>query len=300
MTASTPESQISGGWHALKDGHIVYTHTWAPPAGIPTRAIITFIHGLGEHIDRYDHLFSAFAAAGFKTSAWDQRGFGRTAVRNGKQGDTGGWPMTLADVLEMATAHHEDGLKHFLMGHSMGGLISLDAVRTLKFPFPLAGLISSAPAISVDPSARPAAPVVALLRMALWVTPSLVISNAVDARLTSHDPAEVRKYQTDPLIHSYISLAAAAGLLDHGVAFETDQSFAAAMPKQIPILLVHGEADKVTLAHGTRAFAERVAASGHKNVTCKIYSGIFHELHNEPDIVATLTNDYLDWLTQWL
>ena len=48
-------------------------------------AQVLFVHGFSEHVERYD--FSEFASKGIQVTAFDQRGFGRTAARTNTEGE---------------------------------------------------------------------------------------------------------------------------------------------------------------------------------------------------------------------
>ena len=86
-------------------------------------ALLLFIHGFSEHIDRYDHVFSNFAERGIKTFAWDQRGFGRSAVNQADWGKTGGTEKALQDIDYFVSKSKEEARQKniplFLFGHSM-------------------------------------------------------------------------------------------------------------------------------------------------------------------------------------
>lgn len=74
-----------------------------------------------EHIERYNHVFEAYAAQGISVFAYDQRGFGETGKKSGALGATS-WALALGD-LDYFVGHVAKGLKEgtklFLMGHSM-------------------------------------------------------------------------------------------------------------------------------------------------------------------------------------
>ena len=48
----------------------------------------------------------------------------------------------------------------------------------------------------------------------------------------------------------------------------------------LPLLILHGGADKVTEPDGSRALQKRAKSA---DKTLKIYDGLFHEVHNEPE-----------------
>ncbi|KAI9183595.1 hypothetical protein H9P43_004513 [Blastocladiella emersonii ATCC 22665] len=286
-----------GEWLTLRDGHVVYARTWEVPHGVTPRATLTWVHGLGEHIERYRHVFMPLAAAGFRVHAWDQRGFGRTVRKNAgaELGHTGGWPVVLADVREAVERNAVDGLPQFLVGHSMGGLIVLDFLRQFGSEVMLAGVISSAPAIDVWPASKPAAPAVALLRVVKHIIPAHSIANPVELHGLCHDDAAIAAYRADPLVHGYLSLIAGEGILDAGAALRAPGATFAA--KSVPLLLVHGDRDPITYAPATQAFAAARVEEGWSDVTFKMYHGFKHELHNEQNLYETLVGDYIAWLS---
>ena len=65
---------------------------------MPIRATVAFVHGLGEHILRYNELFEAFAEKGIQTTSYDQRGYGRTGRKSREMGVFGPFSTMVSDV----------------------------------------------------------------------------------------------------------------------------------------------------------------------------------------------------------
>jgi acylglycerol lipase len=82
-----------------------------------------FLHGFSEYIERYDHVFSNFAERGIKTFAWDQRGFGKSAIKKSEWGVTGGIDKALQDIDHFVKQVKQESqtaqIPLFLWGHSM-------------------------------------------------------------------------------------------------------------------------------------------------------------------------------------
>lgn len=101
-----------------------YTRVYTPPS-VPLRGALVFVHGYIEHIGRYDRAHSAWASRGFAVFAFDQRGFGRTAL-DGQRSETSaygktGSPDRMLDVewaIRVTRGQFPD-VPLFLMGHSM-------------------------------------------------------------------------------------------------------------------------------------------------------------------------------------
>lgn len=105
------------------------------------KAAVTFIHGIGEHIQRYDHVFSKFASHGIQVNSFDQRGFGRTLRKGGIPGHNEGMDQVLRDVKAAVEHSKLASVPHFIMGHSMGGGIALRYASS--YPKGLSGCIAS-------------------------------------------------------------------------------------------------------------------------------------------------------------
>ncbi|TPX30311.1 hypothetical protein SmJEL517_g06101 [Synchytrium microbalum] len=132
-----------------KDGTKFYVKTWKR-TGTPI-AVVYHFHGMGEHINRYEHVFSAFAQAGFEVKGLDFMGHGRTQVVNNSVKGATDFETVFAqmDMLVFGTKHN---LPVFLMGHSLGGLLVLAYAQSRGPRIPnLRGVICQAPALKVVP-----------------------------------------------------------------------------------------------------------------------------------------------------
>jgi alpha-beta hydrolase superfamily lysophospholipase len=152
----------------------------------------------------------------------------------------------------------------------MGGNLALN--YALRRRPQLSGLIATGPWLraAFDPPAWR----VKIGRVLHTVAPGLPQPSGLDVTAVSRDAAVVRAYRDDPLNHDKISLRVyfscyAAGLW----ALERAAEF------PLPLLLMHGGADRLTSAAASREFAERVNG----DCTFKLWDGLYHEIHNEPE-----------------
>ncbi|KAJ7430507.1 Alpha/Beta hydrolase protein [Mycena galericulata] len=147
MTSFTEEWLVGIG------GTSFYTRLYRQNS--PLRGALVFVHGYNEHISRYERFHSAWAARGFAVSAYDLRGFGRTALDVPKSPNSayGQMAAPLSD-LEWAIKHTRSlfsDVPLFIIGHSMGGGIVLDyvasasAARNKDTISLISGVISSSP-----------------------------------------------------------------------------------------------------------------------------------------------------------
>lgn len=256
----------------------IYAWHWQVPNPV---AVITLVHGMGEHIGRYTHLAQWFNRNGVAVLGYDHQGYGQSG---GKRGHARSLEVLLDDMeqaLDETRKHYPD-VPHFLYGHSLGGNLMLNLLFRQKPA--LSGVIATAPWIRL---AFPA-PLLKVIagRVLHHFLPTLRLPNGLAVHFLSHDPAVVEAYQKDPLVHDQLSLAAGIQLLDASIWLD---KYAGETP--LPLLLQHGGDDKLTSAQATRDMAERL----HGPVTHKEWPGLYHEIHNEPEQEAVFAFT-LDWM----
>ena len=110
-------------------GVTIHYSVWK--AGEP-KAVVQLVHGLGEHVLRYEHLAQRLVAAGYAVYGDDHRGHGRTGLqqydgdvsRLGKLGP-GGMRATLAAVRQFTALirEREPGLPLAAIGQSWGSVM---------------------------------------------------------------------------------------------------------------------------------------------------------------------------------
>jgi len=104
--------------------------------------------------------------------------------------------------------------------------------------------------------------------------PTLGIT-ALDASAISQDRAVVDAYINDPLVYrGKITCRFAAEMI------KTLRTLPSQMTEiNLPILVMHGTADRLGAPEGSRLLYERVSS---KDKTLKLYDGFYHEIFNEP------------------
>lgn len=262
------------------DGLNIYAKEWKPEGQV--KASIALVHGLGEHIGRYDHVAEAFTQAGFGMVGFDLRGHGRS---DGERGYTTSNAAVMGDISQniQNAKEHFPGVPTFLYGHSLGGNLGLYFVLTQKAD--LKGAIITSPGLAT------AKPVPATLKIASKVlavlAPKTKINNTLDVSGLSRDPSVAEKYMADPLVHPFISPRLAEDMFANGAYC---LQHAAEFP--IPLLLMQGTEDRLVNPGKTKEFALAAPLS---KVTYKEWVGYYHELHNEPE-KAEVFKTMVDWL----
>lgn len=246
--------------------------TWLPEA--PPRGVIVVAHGYGEHGGRYGNVVDALGPKGYALYIADHRGHGKSA---GTRALIDSFEYLLDDLDQVfATARKEQpGLPMFLLGHSMGGSIAL--ASALRRGDHLHGLVLSGPAVLFDGVSRPTKWLAAVLGR---LAPKLG-TRKLSAAGVSRDPDVVRAYEGDPLVfHDKMPAGTAAALFKRAARFADD------LPSlRVPLLVVHGSADTLVPVSAGR-FAYGRAGSSDK--TLKVYSGLAHEVFNEPERAEVL------------
>lgn len=265
-----------------KDGVDLFVHGWEPDA--KPKAVIALIHGLGEHTGRYEYVAKAMTDAGYVLAGFDLRGHGKSG---GIRGHFPSWDAVFQDIkdfFKFLTARYPE-LPQFLYGHSLGGLLVL--TYALKNKTHLKGVISSGAGLRSQVHDQKLK--VFMAKVLGAIAPTTLIPSGLDATILSRDPAVIKAYTSDPLVHDRISLGfGKEGLVATSYAWEHAPEFL------VPLLLMHGTADRNTYSHGSADFA-KLAAKNNQDVTLKLWEGLYHEVHNEPEKEQVL-QFMIDWL----
>ncbi len=251
---------------SLAGGKSIYTQEWKPDHA---KAAVVLVHGLGEHSGRYQHVAGAFNRAGYALLAADLPGHGQTG---GPRGHIPSYEVALdliSCMLDEARSRYP-GLPVFLYGHSMGGNLVL--YYGLQRQPNLAGMICTSPGLGVT---EPVPGWKVLLGRILYnMLPAFQMDNGLDVNNLSHDPRVIEKYKNDPLVHGKVSARLGLDVIGNG---EYIVAHAAEFPP-IPLLLMQGSQDHIVNPPATERFAKRTGAL----LTYKVWDGLYHELHNEP------------------
>jgi alpha-beta hydrolase superfamily lysophospholipase len=226
------------------------------------RAVILIVHGVAEHLGRYDYLTDRLNGFGYTVYRYDQRGHGRSG------GERGFFPKydTLAhDVNAMVEAvKGEDArLPLFLLGHSMGGFSAIGFC--IKYPNKVAGVVLSG-ALSADRRLMDTIPA--------DLDPLTPLPNQLSSLICT-DPDVVKAYDEDPAVLKEIK----AGLFFQSRKcldwFNSDQGI---RNISCPILILHGGSDMIISPDDAKHLYQSVSSED-KEIT--IYEGLYHEILNE-------------------
>jgi alpha-beta hydrolase superfamily lysophospholipase len=258
----------------------IYYQAWIPDK---PKAMLTLLHGIGEHSGRYTYLADYMTRRGFGVWACDLRGHGKSAGKRGHINRFDDYLDEIGLLIQMAM-NRNPAKKVFLLGHSLGGLIAPEyAVRNAS---QLTGLILSAPALRDKVEVPPAKAFLAKILSTL--APTYSTTTGLNPNLLSRDPEVVRKYVEDPLVHA---VATARFFTEFRRA--QDETMRLADKITLPCLVLQAGVDGIVDASATSRFYERL---GSLDKTLKIYDGFYHEVLNEPDKQRVM-NDAEVWMS---
>jgi alpha-beta hydrolase superfamily lysophospholipase len=267
------EERIYGGI-----GEEILVRTWRPSSA--ARGILVICHGLKSHSGYYGWTASQLAGEGLVVYALDLHGRGKSAGDRYFAYEVDEYLRDVDAVVTLAQARHP-GLPTFLLGHSAGGVVA--AAYALEYHARLAGLISESLAFQV------AAPdfALAVIKGISHVAPHLHVLRLRNEDF-SRDPEVVKRMNEDPLIKDEVEPAQTVAAL-----VRADERLKAEFPElTLPVLILHGTADKVTNPAGSRYFFEH---TGSPDKTLKLYEGHVLDLLNDVGKEGVMA-DIVDWL----
>lgn len=258
---------------------IVYD-VWTPD-GEP-RGVVVLCHGFGEHARRYDHVAERFGEAGLITYALDLRGHGRSGGKRVYLRNIGEYTTDFRTLVGIATRDHPS-LNRVVLGHSMGGgIVFAYGVEHLD---EYSAMVLSGPAVYAHDMVS--SPMIVLAKVVGSILPGLPVEQ-LETEAVSRDPEVVAAYMADPLVHhGKVPAGVAKALIKVG---ETMPQRAAKLTA--PLLVVHGEQDKLIAVEGSRRLLEYVAST---DAHLKVYPELYHEVFNEPERALVL-----DDVTAWI
>lgn len=238
------------------------------------RRVVVLAHGFGEHSGRYAHVIERLVGDGAAVHAPDHRGHGRSAGPRALVEDLDAMVEDLHLVVQRAGAQNP-GLPLVLLGHSMGGLMSIRyaqrhgaGLSALAVSGPFLGNPMLAPLLGMDP------------------LPDIPIDPAV----LSRDPEVGVAYAADPMVyHGPLLKASLVGMFTAVDAVTAGPDLGV-----LPVLWLHGAEDQLASYDSARIVADKILG---RALTAKAYPGAAHEVFNETNRAQVL-DDLAEFLDQ--
>jgi len=255
---------------------------WTHPSQGPGRARVLLVHGIGEHSARHLNTIEFLTQNGISVVRFDLRGSGKSQGRRQWIDAFDDYVQDILSVYEWVRKSNNP-LPLFLMGHSLGGLISIHF--TAQYGSSLTGLILSAPAFRLGHGVPKL--LIIIGKVLSPVLPRLRVPGSLDPSAISGDKSVVERYKKDPLVCHFSTIRQGNEILS---ALEE-------VPEKvrqisIPIFIAHGIADRIIKFQGSEEILDMVSSTDKS--LYKQAAG-FHELHNDIEKEA-----YFAKLLSWL
>jgi acylglycerol lipase len=244
----------------------IYYQCWLPEREV--KAMVLIAHGYAEHSGRYMNVVNYFVPKSYAVYALDHRGHGRSDGNIREVSDFSNFVTDLKTFFDIIRQKHPDK-KIFLIGHSMGSVISL--LYTLKYQHELAGLVISGGGI-----AKPGDPPM----------PPRPANQPLDSSFISRDPDVIKAYENDPLVYR----GPIPQNIQSGMSDRTRQLAKDVTNIKLPVIIMAG--DGGTDGARSQVLYEYIG-SGDK--TLKRYAELKHEIFNEPEHPQVMA-DLETWL----
>lgn len=289
----------------------------ARPGTRPPRSVALMVHGMAEHARRYRETAERLSELGACIYAYDQRGHGETALRDGSLGfvaETEGFRLLVDDlvcVIDRLRVQHP-GLPFVLLGQSMGTLVIRDYMQRYADHAARLHAVVLSGAVG-DPGIAG--------RVGLWYARRLCRQRGADApaqeldTLTfgsygrrfrplrtpfdwlSRDAEAVAAYVNDPLCGFVCSTSFYVELFRAALRVHCRRAVRH-MPAAVPCLFIAGSADPVGgFGRKVTRAALRCRRAGMRAVTARLYPEARHELYHESNRQEVWA-DLLHWLSQ--
>jgi alpha-beta hydrolase superfamily lysophospholipase len=242
--------------------------------------MVTIVPGFNSHSGYYNWAAEQFAVSGLVVYALDSRGRGHSDGERFYIEEFSDYVGDVASVVALTKAR-EPGIPTFLLGHSAGGVVA--CLYALDNPGELRGLICESFAHELP------APdfALAVFKGLSHLAPHAHVLHLKN-ELFSRDAKVVEAMNNDPLIaHETQPTRTLAEMV------RADERLKKEFPQiTLPVLILHGTADKATKTSGSQRFFDMAGSS---DKTLKLYEGYFHDPLNDIGKEAVMA-DIKTWI----
>ena len=288
----------------------LYGRTWAPEHGAP-RAVLQLVHGIAEHIGRYDRFARFMSDHGYLVCAEDHLGHGNTpenAEDLGYTADKDGWVKMTDNVraLHERIAPQYPGIPYFILGHSMGSFLTRSYLIRYPGTVDACALLGTGQQPESVLKAGLAACRLEQIRLGKRGRSKLLQSLCFGAYNSQFKPNRtesdwvcsvdevVDAYIADPFCQVMPTVTLMRDMLT-GIRFNQQAENLAKMDKTTPVFFLSGDQDPVgSNGKGVRAAYQSFLDAGCGHVRLKLYPGGRHEMLNEHN-----WQDVYDKLLSW-
>ena len=276
------------------------------------RAVVQIMHGIAEHISRYDDFMAFLASNGFVAVGTDHLGHGQSIEKPEQMGffaEKNGWDYIIKDeeILRLAMKQTYPNVPFVLFGHSMGSFMA--RTHIIRYPGGFDAAIISGTgnqgAALVNSGLFMGNLVTALKgahhyskflnNLAFGSYNKIYENPRTEYDWLTRDTEVVDKYIADPLC-GFIPTCSLFRDMMTGVKFITNVNNLKSMKKDMPVYFMSGDKDPVgECGKGVKLAYENFKKAGMKDVSIKLYKDGRHEMLNEIN-KAEVYADILAWI----
>ena len=285
MAAKHDQTERREGHFEGHGGLELFYQTWA--AAGSSRGTLVITHGISEHSEAYNHTAMSLASSGWSVCAWDLRGHGRSDGKRGYVRDFHDYALDLGFLLRFLKANGKIEGALALIGHSMGGLVTLRHLidEEAQSPLPTA-LVLSSPLLGVAlevPAVKDLA-----ARVLNRFAPSVTLFNEIHYEDLTRDTEMLKSYEIDPLRHDKISSGVYLGMMENMELVKQNAS-----RLRLPTLIQAAGKEKIVSLPAIQEFFPKLGSIDKKLI---VYEESYHEIYNDLDREKVLKdlNAFLD------
>ena len=258
---------------------------WRPDDDKP-RALVIALHGMGGHAGDMQNIGEYLSEKGIAVFAPDLRGFGHYS---GTKGHVMSFEEYIEDLQNLVMQVKDTYLNKitYLFGFSLGGLNVIRYVN--RYPRTVDGLLLQCPAVSqslgVGAGTRIAGSILSVLNVKRYFSSEMTFSDG------SRNPEHVERLEKDPLRFTAVTPRFGTEALK-----ASKDAFRSASNIVMPVFLQQAGADKFVIPEKSKEFFENLSSA---DKTWRLYDGLYHQLHAEPEKDQVL-GDLYSWLDKRL
>lgn len=262
----------------------------------PARSTVQLVHGMCEHKERYIPFMDFLAGNGYTCIIHDHRGHGESVRDQEDLGYMyrGGWKAMLEDIGAVAswTGSAYPGLKHNLIGHSMGSMAVRSFVKRHDDMVDCLFVVGSpsdnpakgagrmlARAISLLKGERHRSRLLQKLSFGSYNKP--FADEGWSSAWVCSDKDVLEEYHNDPLCQFRFTANGFTNLMGLMQDCYSAGGWTVSNP-DMPIHFLSGAEDPCMISEKDMAKAvEMLRKAGYTSVDCRTYPGMRHEILNE-------------------
>lgn len=291
---------VNSDFYRSSDGQTDISYNiWNRDKDEEPKAIFQLVHGMAEHIDRYDEFARFLAKNGYAVFGNDHIGHGNSVADKKHLGHIAGkdgYEHMVNDIhlLTLIAKDRYPGIPVMLFGHSMGSL--LVRLYAARWGGEIDGLVVCGTSGSNPLSSTGLALINAIAAIKGWEHRSRIIDNMafggyndkISSPETKFDWLSVNRENIDGYIADercgvMFTLSGFYNLMTL-LKRVTQKNRAVTVPKRLPVLIISGADDPVGgYKKGVTETANMLRSSGIKKINLVFYEGMRHEILNEDD-----------------